>query len=45
VTFPFDLTHIRRIEYDNNALGGKKLEDDLRKTLEGILTPTLKAVP
>lgn len=42
VKFPFDLTHIRRIEYENNALGGRNLENELRKTLEGILTPTLK---
>jgi hypothetical protein len=45
VKFPFDLTHIRRIEYENNALGGKQLENELRQTLEGILTPTIKALP
>lgn len=44
VKFPFDLSHIRRIEYDNNALGGKQLENDLKETLRSILTPTIKAM-
>lgn len=44
VKFPFDLSHIRRIEYDNNALGGKQLENDLKETLRSILTPTVKAL-
>jgi len=38
--FPFDLAHIRRIEYEDSATGGKKLELDLSKTLESILKPT-----
>ncbi len=42
VKFPFDLTHIRRIEYENNAVGGKRLEDELRQTLASVLTPTIK---
>jgi hypothetical protein len=25
IKFPFDLSHIRRIEYDNSAAGGKRL--------------------
>ncbi|MHA1401380.1 MAG: hypothetical protein ACTSQE_13610 [Candidatus Heimdallarchaeaceae archaeon] len=37
--FPFDITHIRRIEYENTASGGKKLEKDLRKTIQNILEP------
>jgi hypothetical protein len=45
VKFPFDLSHIRRIEYNNDALGGKQLESELRKTLESILTPTIKSLP
>jgi len=38
--FPFDLSHIRRIEYKNDAVGGKKLERDLSDTLKSILKPT-----
>lgn len=38
--FPFDLAHIRRIEYDNTASGGKVLESDLRETLYSILQRT-----
>lgn len=37
--FPFDLSHIRRIEYEDSASGGKKLEIDLSATLESILKP------
>jgi len=40
--FPFDLAHIRRIEYVNNAIGGKKLVDDLRATLAAVLSPSVK---
>ena len=43
IKFPFDLSHIRRIEYDNNATGGKKLEQALRATIEHILTPQIRA--
>ena len=41
VRFPFDLAHIRRIEYDNNAAGGKRLERSLLQTLEGVLEASL----
>jgi predicted nucleotide-binding protein len=41
--FPFDLAHIRRIEYKNDAIGGKKLEDQLRETITNILTPKILA--
>lgn len=37
--FPFDLAHIRRIEYEDSATGGKKLENDLSDTLNSILKP------
>ncbi|MFW9997704.1 MAG: hypothetical protein ACFFD4_37035 [Candidatus Odinarchaeota archaeon] len=37
--FPFDLAHIRRIEYEDSATGGKKLETDLFETLLSILQP------
>lgn len=37
--FPFDLAHIRRIEYEDNAVGGKKLEEDLQSTLLTVLNP------
>lgn len=37
--FPFDLSYIRRIEYDNTATGGKKLENDLKETIRSILKP------
>lgn len=37
--FPFDLSHIRRIEYEDSATGGKKLEIDLSATLKSILKP------
>lgn len=39
IKIPFDLTHIRRIEYTNDAIGGKKLETELRDTLRAILNP------
>lgn len=40
IKFPFDVAHIRRIEYENTATGGKKLENDLRETINSILEPT-----
>lgn len=43
VKFPFDLSHIRRIEYDNNALGGKALETELRATLKSVIDATVRA--
>ena len=41
IEFPFDLAHIRRIEYENTAAGGKKLENDLKETIKSILGPTV----
>lgn len=43
VKFPFDLAHIRRIEYTNDALGGKNLVEELRATLTSVLAPTVKS--
>ena len=40
IKFPFDLIHIRRIEYENTATGGKKLENNLKETIKSILEPT-----
>jgi len=42
VKFPFDLAHIRRIEYDNDAVGGRKLEEELRATLESVLSSSIR---
>lgn len=42
VKFPFDLAHIRRIEYSNDAVGGQKLATDLKSTLAEILAPSLR---
>jgi len=36
-TIPFDLYHIRRIEYENTAPGGQKLKRDLVLTIKEIL--------
>lgn len=38
VQFPFDLAHIRRIEYEDTADGGKKLELELGETLNSVLS-------
>ena len=35
--FPFDLSHIRRIQYKNTATGGKNLADHLSSMLESVL--------
>jgi hypothetical protein len=43
IKFPFDLAHIRRIEYENSATGGQKLKEGLEKTLEHVLSPKLRA--
>lgn len=43
IKFPFDLAHIRRIEYVNNAAGGRKLEQDLKDTLDHVLSPRIRA--
>jgi hypothetical protein len=39
VSFPFDLAHIRRIEYEDSAIGGKALETALSETLTEVLRP------
>ncbi|RLI79160.1 hypothetical protein DRP05_05005 [Archaeoglobales archaeon] len=42
IKFPFDLIHIRRIENEDTALSGKKLENDLKETVKTILkSPTV----
>ncbi|MDW7695902.1 hypothetical protein R9C00_25520 [Flammeovirgaceae bacterium SG7u.111] len=41
VNFPFDLAHIRRIEYTDSAIGAKKLETELQATLNNILNPNV----
>lgn len=41
IKFPFDISHIRRIEYENTAPEGKKLEHELRETIKSILQPTV----
>lgn len=43
VKFPFDLTHIRRIEYENNAIGGRSLETELRATMRAVIDATIRA--
>lgn len=40
IKFPFDLMHIRRIEYEDTAASGRKLENDLKETIKSILEPT-----
>ncbi len=37
--FPFDLAHIRRIEYENTPVGGTKLVSELKSTIQAIVTP------
>lgn len=39
IKFPFDIAHIRRIEYENTPVGGTKLVTELKATLQAILTP------
>lgn len=43
IKFPFDLAHIRRIEYENNATGGKRLETELREVLRSVLAPSIQS--
>jgi hypothetical protein len=43
IRFPFDLSHIRRIEYENTATGGRALEEELRQTLENVLAAKVGA--
>ena len=42
IKFPFDLAHIRRIEYTDDATGGKQLEKELKGTIENILSQQVK---
>lgn len=42
IPFPFDLAHIRRIEYEDDATGGKQLERGLKATIENILSSQVK---
>jgi len=37
--FPFDLSHIRQIRYKNDITGGKRLEQELKETLNSVLSP------
>lgn len=37
--FPFDLSHIRQIRYKNDITGGKRLERELKETLNSVLSP------
>jgi nucleoside 2-deoxyribosyltransferase len=37
LSFPFDLSHIRRIEYENTATGGQALKTNLEATLKTVL--------
>lgn len=39
IKFPFDLAHIRRIEYENTPVGGTKLVQNLEDTLENVIHP------
>jgi predicted nucleotide-binding protein len=43
IKFPFDLAHIRRVEYENSATGGKKLENELREVLRNILSMSARS--
>jgi hypothetical protein len=44
VKFPFDLHHIRRIEYTDDAVGGQRLRDDIVATIKHIKSNwTMKA--
>jgi predicted nucleotide-binding protein len=43
IKFPFDLAHIRRIEYDDSATGGEDLKRDLHTTLLNLLQPARMA--
>lgn len=39
IKFPFDLAHIRRIEYQNTPVGGALLVTNLEATLHAIINP------
>jgi len=45
VKFPFDLAHIRRIEYEDGNGEIKKLEADLRATIQTILSGVVQIIP
>ena len=41
--FPFDVAHIRRIQYENTAAGGMRLKTELERTISEILRPTVRS--
>lgn len=43
IKFPFDLSHIRRIEYENTVPGARALEQELSLTLENVLDVRVNA--
>lgn len=43
IKFPFDLSHIRRIEYNNTVPGARALEQELSLTLENVLGARVNA--
>lgn len=43
IKFPFDLSHIRRIEYDNTVPGARALEQELSLTLGNVLDVRVNA--
>jgi len=40
IKFPFDITHIRQIQYENSATGGRRLQEELSQTIENLIKPT-----
>ena len=43
IRFPFDLAHIRRIEYENTVPGARALEKELSLVLENVLKNQINA--
>ncbi len=43
--FAFDVNHIRRIQYQDSAVGGQKLKNELRETIRTILRPLARSTP
>jgi hypothetical protein len=41
---PFDISHIRTIQYVNNAIGGQKMKEQLSKTIDYVLSKALPQV-
>jgi hypothetical protein len=41
---PFDISHIRTIQYANNAIGGQKMKEQLSKTIDYVLSKALPQV-